>query len=140
MGSQQLLWQYVFKDEQLIIRLIKDHAAACSNNSVDLLQESEDEVTIESSKWGPIKLKFWAATALGDNFLSDAYIASAKLDNGKVEYRSFIKVSHLSLMYFTTKILLCIFTHSSPFLICSQGFASQQLDVLKGTINEGLQS
>jgi len=99
MESQQLLWQHVFKDEQLIIRLIKEHAAVCSKNSLDSLQESKDEITIESSKWGPIKLKIWAATALGDNFLSDAYIASAKLDNGKVEYRSFIKVSHPSLMY-----------------------------------------
>ena len=96
--SQQSLWQHVFKDEQLIIRLIKDHAAVCAKNSINPLKESADEnaVTIESSKWGPIKLKIWAATALGVNFMSDAYTASAKLDNGKVEYRSFIKVKKLT--------------------------------------------
>ena len=92
---QQLLWQHVFKDEQLIVQLVKAHAAACAKDSTDPLQESADEnaITIESSKWGPIKLKIWAASSLGDNFMSDAYIASAKLNDGKVEHRSFIKVS-----------------------------------------------
>ena len=90
----QELWQHVFKDELLIVQLVKAHSAACAKNSINPLEESADEnaVTIESSKWGPIKLKIWAASALGDNFMSDAYIASAKLDNGMVEHRAFIKV------------------------------------------------
>jgi len=91
----QELWQHVFKDEHLIIKLVKAHAAVCAKDSIDPLQESADEnaITIESSKWGPIKLKIWAASSLGDNFMSDAYIASAKLNDGKVEHRAFIKVS-----------------------------------------------
>jgi len=90
----QELWQHVFKDDQLIVQLVKAHAADCAKNSIDPLQENADEnaITIESSKWGPIKLKIWAATALGDNYMSDAYIASAKLNDGKVEHRCFIKV------------------------------------------------
>jgi len=90
----QELWQHVFKDELLIVKLVKAHAAVCAKDSINPLEESADEtaVTIESSKWGPIKLKVWSASALGDNFMSDAYIASAKLDNGNVEHRAFIKV------------------------------------------------
>ena len=94
----QELWQHVFKDEQLIIQLTKAHAANCAKESIDPLQESPDEsaVTVESTKWGPIRLKVWSASALGDNFMSDAYIASAKYQNGTAEHRAFIKViSHL---------------------------------------------
>ena len=56
--SKQLLWQNIFKDEQLIMKLTINHAAACSKASIDPLQESADEnaITIESSKWGPIRL------------------------------------------------------------------------------------
>ena len=92
--SEQELWQHVFKDEQLIIQLTKAHAANCAKESIDPLQESPDEsaVTIESTKWGPIRLKIWSATALGDNFMSDAYMVSAKLQVWAIEQRAFIKV------------------------------------------------
>ena len=77
---KQELWQHVFKDEQLIIQLTKAHAANCAKESIDPLQESPDEsaVTVESTKWGPIRLKVWSASALGDNFMSDTFIATAQ--------------------------------------------------------------
>jgi len=113
--SKQLLWQHIFKDDQLIIRLIKDHASACAKVSINPSLENADEnaITIESSKWGSIKLKIWAATTLGDNFLSDAYTASAKLNDGEVEYRSFIKVSQPTLIYTIkqTKFIHYLFLH-----------------------------
>ena len=105
--SKQLLWEHIFKNDQLIIRLINDHAAACAKVSIKPSLENADKnaITIQSSKWGPIKLKIWAATALGDNFLSDAYIVSAKLNDGEVEYRSFIKVNQPTLIYTTNQTI-----------------------------------
>lgn len=72
------IWEYLFKDENLALRL-----ADASSVS--------DGLHVQSSKFGIVKVEAHIATALGDNFTSDAYAVQVTEENGTV-HKAFVKV------------------------------------------------
>lgn len=78
MANYNKILRYLFDTEKLAIKL--PEAAA-----------QEDGITFRST-FGSVQVKAKAATATGENFMSDAYIVSAVLNGSDVEHRAFVKV------------------------------------------------
>ena len=88
-------WSSLFEQEQLALRL--DQVAA-----------EPGGLSIDLADCGRIQVKAVRATALGDNFMSDAYSVTAKLENdNQTEYNAFVKVviSGSSNIYF--RLIFC---------------------------------
>lgn len=76
-------WRTLF-EEQEIARRIAALAEETSANTA---------IVCNISQYGEVRLKVHSTSSLGDNFMSDAYVISAHVVDGVIEYSSFIKVS-----------------------------------------------
>ena len=88
----QKIWKDIFQDDKMVV---KAAAKAQKTTSVELKDNREIFLPIQSPTFGLIQLRVWSATALGDNFMSDAFFASATLKNG-TEHEAFVKVIKLA--------------------------------------------
>lgn len=84
----QQIWKDIFQDDAMVI---KAAAKAQKTTAEELKKNREIFLPIDSPSLGNIQLRVWSATALGDNFMSDAFFASATLKNGN-EHQAFVKV------------------------------------------------
>lgn len=82
MGSKNRIWRYLFETEKLAIRLPE-------------VAQNEEGIVIRSTLFGNLQVKAKAATATGENFLSDAYLVSAVQTESNTEHRAFVKVNYL---------------------------------------------
>ena len=74
-------WKNLFEESDLTSQLMgKDGATPI------------DEFIFNITLYGRVHLKVKPAVPIGTNFLSDVFIASASLENGK-NYRGFVKVN-----------------------------------------------
>jgi len=83
--SQKQLWSNVFSDKNVAINLYKN----CTGGDGTFI--------CQSPTYGSKNVQFKSATALGDNFTSDAFSATAKLDDG-TERNAFVKVRFVTIL------------------------------------------
>ena len=90
--SLRRFWRQVLgSDDQTIIKAVKN-AVATKDSSPE-----EFVLMVESGSFGRVQLTLTLATSLGDNFMSDGYLATAKLERDGTQLRAFTKV------YFNSK-------------------------------------
>jgi len=92
----QQVWKDIFQDDKMVI---KAAAKAQKTTAEELKKNRETFLSVDSPSLGQIQLRVWSATALGDNFMSDAFFASATLKNGH-EHQAFVKVYIFSVILF----------------------------------------
>lgn len=84
-------WNQVFgNDNQTIIRAVNN--ASKSSKTTDDFAESSSDLVVECGSFGCVQLTLSLATSLGDNFMSDGYLATAKIKRDGTELRAFTKV------------------------------------------------
>lgn len=86
---QSFFWKEIFETNRLAVRM------------AEIAALTDEGLTISPPINGCKVVKAWPASALGDNFMSDAYIVQAIFDNGK-ELRAFAKVSVTNRIYIRT--------------------------------------
>ena len=84
--SLRQFWQQVLgSDDQTIIRAVKNVT----------IKGDAAVLFVESASFGRVQLTLTLATSLGDNFMSDGYLTTAKLEHDGTELRAFTKVIFL---------------------------------------------
>ena len=83
--SQKQLWSSFFSDKNVAINLYRN----CTGGDGTFI--------CQSPAYGSINVKFKSATALGDNFTSDAFSAATELDDG-TERNAFVKVRFVTFL------------------------------------------
>jgi len=89
-------WKQVFgNDNQTITKAVTN---ASKRSTTEELTESASNLIVECGSFGRVQLTLSLATSLGDNFMSDGYLATAKLERDGTELRAFTKVSSFYLI------------------------------------------
>ena len=95
-------WKQVFgNDNQTITRAVTN--ASKRSNAGEELTESASDLIVECGSFGRVQLTLSLATSLGDNFMSDGYLATAKLERDGTELRAFTKVLSFYLISISIK-------------------------------------
>lgn len=87
LAEKKLFWKTLFETENLAPQMIP------------LATQRSNGIALELPHFGQVRAKVVAASALGDNFMSDtfivtAYVAPRNPDSDTIVYKTFVKVTN----------------------------------------------